>query len=324
MKFHFLKTLAQNQVRKRLLSFFSILICLSAIVLIVKEFRNSDWEVIFAGINDISGQKLWQAFLFVICSYWAIAYYDILAFSYINKSLSRTKIIFAGLITYAISPNIGFAFLSGSFLRYRLYRNWDISHFDIARIIAFTNLSLWVGIITITGIIFTFTVPKLPPAITFPFLENSLQDLGILCLIITFVYLAITIASQKFNLLQKYKFQVPTFNLSWQQIFVFTCDWGFAALALYFLLDVPIAFPSFFGIYVVAMVAGLISTVPGGLGVFETVMLFFIEPFQNKVIILSTLVVFRCLYYFLPFIIAVLLLTIFEMRKVINNSNSKI
>ena len=224
MKFNFLGTLAQNQFRKRILSVFSILICLTAIVLIVKEFRNSDWQVIFAGINEISGQKLSQALLFVVCSYWAIAYYDILAFSYINNFLSRTKIIFAGLITYAISPNIGFAFLSGSFLRYRLYRNWDISHFDIARIIAFTNLSLWVGIIPITGIIFTFTVPKLPPSITFPFLQNSLPHLGILCLTITFLYLVITIASQKFNLLQKYKFQVPSFYLSLQQIFVFTCD----------------------------------------------------------------------------------------------------
>lgn len=302
---------------KRVSLFFSIAVCLLSIGILIKEFRYTDWQGVFVGINDISILKLAQALFFVICSYGAIAYYDILAIHYIKNSLSPRKIVFAGLITYAISPNVGFAFLSASFLRYRLYHHWHISNLDIARIIAFTNLNLWVGIIPITGIIFTFTAPKLPPAITFPFLQTSLKNFGIVCLIISILYLILITLIQKFNWLQKYQWQVPSLKLSLQQILVFTLDWGFAALALYHLFHLKISYFSFFGIYVIAMVTGLISTVPGGLGVFETVILFFLESFQDKTIILSTLIVFRCLYYFLPFIIAVFCLTLFEMKNMI-------
>ncbi len=298
----------------------SLIICLLAAGAVIREFNGTDWKTVFASLNQISLLKLGQALFFVACSYGAIACYDILAFCHIKKTLSISKIIFAGLINYAISPNVGMAFLTGSFLRYRLYSQWHISVFDITQIIALTNFNLWVGMIPVTGIVLTFTNFKLPFEVTLPIVPNSLPSLGIFLLIISVIYLNLTIFLRKTIHWQEKRLQLPSFALSVAQILVFTLDWGFAAFTLYYLLDLPISYPYFLGIYIIAMVSGLVSSIPGGLGIFEAVIIFFLESIQTKEILLSNILVFRCLYYFLPFTIAVLALIAFEMR---NNSYFK-
>ncbi|MGB2923826.1 MAG: lysylphosphatidylglycerol synthase domain-containing protein, partial [Limnothrix sp.] len=294
-----------KKVWQRLLSTLSLVICGLAIAAVYQGLKNTNWLLVWADLQDIKPLQLAQALLFVAGSYGAIACYDVLAFRYIECQLALSKIIFAGLITYSISPNVGFAFLSGGVLRYRIYRQWQVSNFDIAKIIAFTNFSLWVGLIPITGFVFVATEFSLPEAIAESFPSISPPELGILLLVISGLYLLIVNYIKKPFEIKNAQIKLPSLGLTLQQIIVFSLDWGFAAGTLYFLLGNPLSFPFFFGIYVIAMVAGLISTVPGGLGVFETVMLFFLESLQPKEEILATLIVFRCLYYFLPFTIAV-------------------
>ena len=292
-----------------------MIICLFAIGVVIREFNGTDWKTVLGNLNRISTVKLGQALFFVISSYGAIACYDILAFRYLKKTLVISKIIFAGLINYAISPNIGMSFLTGSFLRYRIYSQWQISAFDITKIIAFTNFNLWIGMIPLAGIVLTFTNLILPFGVNLVLFQNNLHILGITFLIISLIYLSLTIFIRKEIYWKKYRLQLPSFILSLAQILVFTLDWGFAAFALYYLLDLPISYPYFLGIYIMAMLSGLVSTIPGGLGIFEAVMVFFLESMQTKEILLSNLLVFRCLYYFFPFAIAVLALIIFEMRQ---------
>ncbi|ELS03885.1 putative integral membrane protein [Xenococcus sp. PCC 7305] len=305
----------QKRLFPKLLSGLSVIICLLAVGTVIREFNDTDWQNVFISLNEISLVQLGQALLFVIGSYSAIACYDILAFRYLKKNLAKSKLVFAGLINYAISPNIGVAFLTGSFLRYRLYSQWHISTFEVAKIIAFTNLNLWVGMIPLAGIILTFSSLKLPFDVNLPILQNYSNSLGIILVIISLSYLSLTIFLRKTIYWKKQKLQLPSFTLSLTQILVFTLDWGFAALTLYYLLDLPIAYPYFLGVYIIAMLSGLVSTLPGGLGIFEAVIIFFLESRQTKEVLLSHLLIFRCLYYFLPFAIAVLALIIFEMRQ---------
>ena len=303
---------SSRQIGQRIFSGLSILICLLAINVIIREFSGINWRDVLNNINHISLLEMGIALLFVLCSYGAIACYDILAFKYIQKQLAIHKIAFAGLITYSISPNVGFAFLSGSVLRYRLYRQWNISHFDIAKIIAFTNFNLWVGLIPITGFVFSFNYFPIPEEIDLPFVEKSVRDLGLFLLSISGIYLLGSIFIRKPLQWKTYQLQFPSIQVSLQQVIIFALDWGFAALALFYLLKLPISYPFLFGVYVIAMISGLVSTIPGGLGIFETVILLFFTHLQDPEILLATLIVFRGLYYLLPFAIAVFALAIFE------------
>ena len=73
--------------------------------------------------------------------------------------------------------------------------------------------------------------------------------------------------------------------------------------------------PTFFGAYLLAQFAGVVSTVPGGLGIFETVILLRLHPSVSSSLLLGTLVVYRVIYYLLPLVGAIGLLGLYELRQ---------
>ncbi len=200
-----------------------------------------------------------------LLSYGAIACYDLLAFIYLGYGLDRRKIYFTGLLTYSLSPSLGFPFLSAGAIRYRFYGSWGVPPLTIAQIIVFSNATLWVGLCGVAGLVLWLYPLPLPPQLTLPL---DIAHLGGLGLILTGLYLAVCAVGDR---------RLPSIPVALGQLLTFALDWGGAAIALYWLLEISprLAFGPFFGIYSLAMVVGLLSTVPGGLGVLETVMLFF-------------------------------------------------
>jgi hypothetical protein len=101
------------------------------------------------------------------------------------------------------------------------------------------------------------------------------------------------------------------------QVVTAALDWLIAGGVLYALLPTSahISFPGFFGIYILGQLAGVISNVPGGLGVFETVLLLSFSPQIPSATLLGVLLAYRGVYYFLPLIMAVVLFGIYEFRQ---------
>jgi uncharacterized membrane protein YbhN (UPF0104 family) len=62
-------------------------------------------------------------------------------------------------------------------------------------------------------------------------------------------------------------------------------------------------------------IAGVLSNVPGGLGVFETIILLLLSPSIPSAQLFGALLIYRVVYYLLPLIIAVLLLGAYELRQ---------
>jgi hypothetical protein len=106
-------------------------------------------------------------------------------------------------------------------------------------------------------------------------------------------------------------------NLSLAQIAVTSCDWALAAAVLYVLLPAhpDLNYFIFFGSYLLAQIAGIISNVPGGLGVFETVLLLLISPPIASDQLLGALLVYRVVYYFLPLLVGAGLLGFYELGQ---------
>jgi uncharacterized membrane protein YbhN (UPF0104 family) len=67
------------------------------------------------------------------------------------------------------------------------------------------------------------------------------------------------------------------------------------------------------GVFVVALSAAMISHSPGGLGVFELVFLAGL-PEMAKTDVLAALLVFRLLYFVLPFLAALPVIALFELN----------
>lgn len=283
-----------------------------SIAAIRSELHHYGWQNVLDSFQSIVKTRLIGAFALMLLNYVVLAGYDTLAMFYLGQSLPLVKTGFVGFVSYAISNSVGLALLSGSAIRYRLYQAWRVPAPVIAQAIAFCNLSFWVGLLTVGGITFVLDPLTLPAFLRLPFL--SVHPLGLIFLAIVAAYLLLT-----GNLIKPFKigpWQTPKipFSISVAQIGLTAADWILASGVLYVLLPGHhhLSFAGFFGIYLLAQIAGVISNVPGGLGVFETVVLFSLTPKYSSVEVLGALLAYRVIYFWLPLAWASLGLGAFE------------
>ncbi|MCX7594973.1 MAG: lysylphosphatidylglycerol synthase domain-containing protein, partial [Fischerella sp.] len=143
----------------------------------------------------------------------------------------------------------------------------------------------------------------------------TVRPIGVIFLLLIIIYLLGSIFIQQPLRIRAREFRFPNFKISLAQIAVSSCDWMFAAAILYVLLpsNTPLSYLDFLGIYLLAMFAGVVSNVPGGLGVFETVIVLILSSKVSAAAILGSLLAYRGVYYFLPLIVAFILLGLYEL-----------
>ncbi|HPO14549.1 MAG TPA: bifunctional lysylphosphatidylglycerol flippase/synthetase MprF [Candidatus Hydrogenedentes bacterium] len=259
---------------------------------------------ILSALKGIPKIHFFAAVIFTVLGYLALTLYDVLAFVYVGRRLPYPKIAIASFIGYAFSNNIGFSFLSGGSIRYRLYSAWQLSPVDIARIVAFCTITGWLGFFTLGGIALLLEPSSLGVLLHMPF--HSTHLLGALFLLGVSVYAAASLFRKHSFRFRDTELQLPRPWLVGLQLIVACVDLSLAATVLYMLLpaDAALSYPAFLGVFIVAIVAGLVSQVPGGLGVFETLMVVLLSGKVPVTGLLSALLAFRGVYYLLPLIAA--------------------
>ncbi|BAZ66926.1 MAG: flippase-like domain-containing protein [Pelatocladus maniniholoensis HA4357-MV3] len=299
-------------------SLLGLLLLVFSLWAINKELHEYNYRDVLNNLAAIPKNLLIASIGLTSLGYSAIAFYDILGFRYIGFSLSWKKIVFTNFISSVFSNTIGFALLTGSAIRYRFYSTWGISSLAIAQIIAFVNFTFWLGMFTLAGFMFLLNPLTIPPQLHLPL--TSVRSIGVIFLLLIITYLLGSLIIKQPLIIRSHEFKFPSFKISLAQIAVSSCDWMFAAAVLYVLLpaNISLSYLDFLGIYLLAMFAGVVSSVPGGLGVFETVVLLILSsqvPQVSAVAILGSLLAYRGVYYFLPFIIAAALLGVYELPQ---------
>lgn len=280
------------------------------------ELREFSPEELLRSLQAIPWQFLLLAIGLTFLNYIALTGYDALALQYIRHRLPYSKTALVSVISYAVSNSVGFALLSGSAIRYRFYIPWGLSATQIAYIIAFCNISFWLGLLTVGGLIFILQPVAVPALLHLPF--TSVRPIGGIFLTVILGYLIWNGISQKALRLGSWVLPHLPVKLCLLQLLITSLDWFFAAGVFYTLLPHASAVPLlvFFGVYLLAQLAGVISNVPGGLGVFETVMLLLLSPPISSAELFGALIAYRGIYYFLPLAIAVVLLGWHEAQQV--------
>jgi hypothetical protein len=97
------------------------------------------------------------------------------------------------------------------------------------------------------------------------------------------------------------------------QIGIGVADLGFCALAFYLLMPVypDVDFVSVAVVFILATLLGFASHAPGSLGVFDAAMLVALPQFTREHLV-ATLLLYRMLYFVIPFMLAI---TILGMRE---------
>ena len=244
--------------------------------------------------------RLLVALALTALSYALLTGYDALALRYVQHPMPYRRIAFASFIGYAVSNTLGFPLITGASLRYRLYSRWGVPAADFARVVAFYSTTLWLGALAVGGLAFLFDPIALPPAIRLPI--AVLPPLGAAMLVVMFAYIAMSAAHPRRISVRGHAITIPSPSLVLSQVVLSTLDWVVAAAVLYALLPVgTVSFPAFVGAFVIGQMLGIVSHVPGGIGVFESVLLFFLAPVHNAPEVLGILLAYRLIYYLLPF-----------------------
>jgi phosphatidylglycerol lysyltransferase len=94
-------------------------------------------------------------------------------------------------------------------------------------------------------------------------------------------------------------------------------DWVLAGVVLWVLLPPApgLTFIAFLGAFALSQAIGLVSHVPGGLGVFDSIMVLLLGPHIGAHAALASLVAYRAIYYLLPFMIAAVALAVMVARR---------
>ncbi|MFO1424642.1 MAG: bifunctional lysylphosphatidylglycerol flippase/synthetase MprF [Candidatus Competibacteraceae bacterium] len=271
------------------------------------------YQDVIAALKRQPGSRLAVACLCTFLSYLITTGYDWLALRYIRHPLPWLKVGFAALTSYAISNSIGLSVLTSSSLRYRLYSSWGLTAVDIARIVLFTTLTFWLGILTMGGVVLTLNL--LDPRV-FPHLTMNSRLLGILLLIPPVAYLLLGVLRRRPLQVGPWTLPMARPRLALPQLVVGSLDWIMASAVLYILLPASarIDFGQVLGVFLVAQFAGLISHVPGGLGVFESLVVLLLKNHLPTAHLLGTLLAYRLIYYLLPLALAAIALGLYELR----------
>jgi phosphatidylglycerol lysyltransferase len=304
-----------KKILHNLSPFFGLLLFVVALLVLRHELRSYHLQEIMNQLRSLPHSRLLVALALTILSYLVMTGYDFLAFLYIHRPFEYGKITVAAFTAYAFSNNVGMAMLSGGSIRYRLYSAWGVSSQDITKVVLFCSMTFWLGFLVLGGVLFSFEPMAIPRALHIPF--DSARPVGVAFLSVFLAYLVWSLLLRKTIKFQGWEIAIPSGRLLLAQVAVSVLDWALAASVLYALLpSMPNGkFLAFFGVFMLAQTAGLISQIPGGLGVFETVVILLLSPVLPASKILGALLAFRGIYYLLPLCTAAVLLGIQEVLQ---------
>lgn len=290
------------------------LLLIFSLCILQQQLERYNLADILHSLSLISDRQLFLALSWAFLSYLIISSYDLIAFHHLNHYLDNKRILFATFITYAISNTTGFTLLIGGGIRYRFYSLWGVPARIIAKIIALGNLTFWLGLFTLSGIMLVFD--PAPLAHSFALKISAIRYLGIIALLLVATYLYCSGRRQRLKIKGRVV-RFPKLTTSLAQISVFSLDWMLSAAILYCLIsDYPSkSYGQFFDVYLVSMTASIMSNVPGGIGIFETIIIFLLPRNIPTPDVLGSLLVYRAIRFLLPLAIALALIICFEIRR---------
>lgn len=285
----------------------SLVLFVAAALLLFRVLAN----ISLAGLGDAlaatSGWQILKAVALTGLSYIALTGYDVVALRQIGATPPYKVAGLASFASYAISFNLGFPIVTSAAVRFWVYSRAQLTALQVANITIFAGVTFWLGMTLMLGVGLIAgagaiaVVDGLPAFIHFILGGLIAAAVGYYCLW--------TAMERRHVRLRGHELELPGLPLTLMQLALGVADLCAAAGALYVLMPqgVELDFLPFVAVYVFACLLGVVSHAPGGIGVFEATMLHAI-PGPSQESVLASLLMFRVVYYFLPFVVALAML----------------
>ena len=245
--------------------------------------------------------------------YVALIFYDWFGLRFIGKTLDRGIVALGGFLGYAFGNTIGVSVISGGAVRYRIYSAVGLNAFEVAAVSGYIAVALGTGL-TLVGIAALVIHPGAVGA-WLPYAAYTIQIVAAGITVVSVALIGWLSVSQRSLSLRGHELHLPPPADLAGQLVVTLIDIAAASFALWVLL--PAGKPdyaTFVAIYAAATMIGVLSHVPGGIGVFETVVIGTLPASVPVGDAAAALLLFRLVYYLVPFALAFLLVALNEIR----------
>lgn len=281
-----------------------VLITLIALAVLHELSSHVKWSDVK---TDIAGTS-WKLMFFALCwtalSFLSLSLYDVFSVQSVADGKVPLPVAgMAGACGYAVSNCVGFSYITGTAIRYRIYASLGLDLARVAGVIATSWVAFWTGLVLILGLLLTFHPDGVSKVV--PISETAETVIG-LCLLAALVTVFIWLARGGRKLaFAGIGFNLPSGKLAGLLTLAAIGDLCGASMTLYVLMpdDLGVGYPYFFTVYIAAIAVGIVSHAPGGIGVFEATLIAGLGA-SGRSDVIAALLLYRVVYTFLPFSIA--------------------
>jgi uncharacterized membrane protein YbhN (UPF0104 family) len=284
----------------------------AVLALVVRQARTIDWNEVLDALRAIPRPALLAAAALAACSHLLYSTFDLLGRRMTGHRLGTRIVMRVTFISYAFNLNLG-ALVGGVAFRYRLYSRLGLDNLTITRVLGFSMLTNWLGYLVLAGAVFCFFPMVLPPDWRMD--GEGLRILGALLLAAGAAYLLLcAIARQHTWNLRGHELDTPSLRMALLQLAMSALNWSLIGAMIWLLLQRQLPYHEVLAVALVAAVAGVVTHVPGGLGVLEAVFLALLGHRAPQGVLLGALLAYRAIYYLLPLVLAALTYVATELR----------
>jgi len=282
-------------------------LCLAGFTLF-RMLRDVQPERVLASIAAMPASNIAISIAFVAAAYFTITFYDFFALRTIGARHVPYRIAAMSAFTsFSIGHNLGATVFTGGAIRFRIYSAYGLSLIDVAKIAFVTGLTFWLGNAFVLGLGMAIApdaasaLDQLPPWVN---RAIGLTGLAAIC-----IYLLWLVGRTRVIGVKGVTLTLPSARLTFVQILIGIADLGLAAVGMYVLLPAspPAELLPFVVIFVLATLLGFLSHTPGAIGVFDAAILIALAQYPKEEL-LATLLIWRAIYYILPFSLALVVM----------------
>jgi uncharacterized membrane protein YbhN (UPF0104 family) len=284
----------------------SVAVASVAAYVLYQTFQRISLADVLRNIRDMPRERLVLAALCAVGAFTTIAAYEVVVVRYVKHCIGRAKPVITALIAFPLGHAIGQTLLSGSALRYRMYAPAGFTAMEVGATVLLCGLPYTLAFGLLMDLALVFGADRLAPL--FRLSSEWLFALGCLGLVKDAGYLLFVRLRKAPIRLGGWAVNLPTLRMTALQLVVGVVDICLISAVLYMMLpaSAQIAFLPFVAVYLASILVGVLSHVPAGLGVLES-MLLLLLPHVPPEQLLAAVLMYRVIYEVIPLVIALAL-----------------
>lgn len=273
---------------------------------LANEFDENGYRAIRHAFHQLSGTQIALTVVLGLASYACLIGFDAIGLRRSGIRVHPARIGITAFLAHTLGQTVGFAALTGGAVRLRGYRTAGLDLAQIGQVVLMSTLGFVFGAWLLISV--ALCMEPAVAALALPLDPDAVRVVGIVALLAYAATLLLVGRDGRQFSVFGHALWLPDRRTMIGVTVLSVIELVLASAAFYVLLpdSTPTGLPGFVGLYLVAVLAGLVSTVPAGLGVFEWSLLKLL-PQVAPAAVLAAALIYRVTYYVLPLLLATLL-----------------